>query len=251
VSEREDRQAPHPVLPDYYESDAERQPFVTALFDGAARHYDRVCALMSFGSGQWYRRQALERAGLRRDMKLLDVATGTGLVARSAVRIVGDPRKVIGVDPSRGMLEQARQTLAIPLVQGRLDELPFPDAHFDFLSIGYALRHVGDLAVAFGECRRVLKPGGRLLVLEITRSPSAVTRAVTGFYFQHVLPRIMWATTRSEPARMLTRYYWDTIVACVPPPVILDYLSRSGFVDVRRVVFGGCLSEYVAVKGGA
>jgi len=239
------------VLPEYYESDAERQPFVTALFDGAARHYDRVCALMSFGSGQWYRRQALVRAGLRRDMKLLDVATGTGLVARAAVRVVGDPQNVIGIDPSRGMLAQARQALAIPLVQGRLDALPFPDAHFDFLSIGYALRHVGDLDVAFGECRRVLKPGGRLLVLEITRSPSVVTRAVTRFYFQQVVPRIMWATTRSEPARMLTRYYWDTIAACVPPAVILDCLSGGGFVDVRRVVFGNCLSEYVAAKPGA
>ncbi|HEY3067862.1 MAG TPA: class I SAM-dependent methyltransferase [Methylomirabilota bacterium] len=239
---------PHPVLPKYYESDAERQPFVTALFDGAARHYDRVCALMSLGSGQWYRRQALERAGLRHGMTLLDVATGTGLVARSAVPIVGDAQRIVGLDPSRGMLEQARKALGIALVQGRADELPFPGNHFDFLSIGYALRHVGDLDVAFGECRRVLKPGGRLLVLEITRSPSAVTRAVTRFYFQQVLPRIMWATTRSEPARMLTRYYWDTIAACVPPPVILDYLTRSGFVDVRRVVFGGCLSEYVGVK---
>jgi demethylmenaquinone methyltransferase/2-methoxy-6-polyprenyl-1,4-benzoquinol methylase len=240
--------APHPVLNEYYGSDAERQPFVTALFDGAARHYDRVCTLMSLGSGQWYRGQALERAGLRRGMSVLDVATGTGLVARAAVRIVADPRAVVGLDPSRGMLEQARKALAIPLVQGRADELPFPDAHFDVLSIGYALRHVADLDVAFAECRRVLKPGGRLLVLEITRPPSALTRAVTRFYLQQVLPRIMWLTTRSEAPRMLMRYYWDTIASCVPPEVILECLRRNGFTDVRRVVFGGFLSEYVGVK---
>jgi demethylmenaquinone methyltransferase/2-methoxy-6-polyprenyl-1,4-benzoquinol methylase len=242
------RTAPHPVLTHYYRNDAEREGFVTALFDSSARHYDRLCQLMSFGSGQWYRRQALLRAGVTPGMRVLDVATGTGLVARSAIAILGDARAVIGLDPSVGMLREARRASAAPLVQGQVETLPFPPERFDVLTFGYALRHVTDLEVAFTECRRVLKPGGRLLVLEISRAESRATRGALRLYFLRVLPAIMWLSTRSTPARMLSQYYWETIDACVPPGTILNVLRRSGFVDVRRTVFGGFLSEYVAVK---
>ena len=244
------RTVPHPVLTGYYRSDAERARFVTSLFDSSARHYDRLCGLMSFGSGQWYRRQALLRVGLRTGMRVLDVATGTGLVARSALQILGDPRAVIGLDPSVGMLREARKASPAPLVQGRVETLPFSRDRFDVLTFGYALRHVTDLEIAFTECRRVLKPGGRLLVLEISRAQSRVTRAMLRLYFLHVLPALMWVSTRSTPARMLSQYYWETIDACVPPETIMEVLRRSGFVDVHRNVFGGFLSEYVAVKPG-
>lgn len=241
---------PHPVLEQYYQRDGFRQSFVTALFDGAARHYDRVCGVMSLGSGTWYRRNALERSGLRPGMKLLDVATGTGLVARSAVRILAEPGAVVGLDPSAGMLQEARKTLCGPLVRGRVEDLPFGDASFDLLSIGYALRHVTSLEAAFAECRRVLKPGGRLLILEISRAPSPAMQAAIRVYLTRVLPLFMRLATRNAHARMLTRYYWDTIVTCVPPDVIVEVLQRSGFVDVERRVFAGFLTEYVATRPG-
>lgn len=243
--------APHPVLRDYYKAADERQSFVIDLFDGAARHYDRVCGLMSFGSGQWYRRWALERVGLRPGMRLLDVATGTGLVARTAAAILRDPRAVVGVDPSAGMLREARKTLGGPLVQGRIEELPFGSGRFDVLSIGYALRHAADLEVAFRECLRVLKPGGRLLVLEISRAPAPGRRALIRFHFTTVLPLIMRLSTRDRHAQVLTRYYWDTIETCVAPETIMEVLQRSGFVDVKRKVLGGFLSEYTGVKPAA
>jgi len=242
--------APHPPLSRYYQHPEKRPAFLRELFDGAAGYYDRLCAVMSFGSGQWYRGWVLGRAGLRRGMTLLDVATGTGLVARSALAILDDPRAVIGLDPSAGMLREARRASSAPLVQGQVETLPFPRERFDVLTFGYALRHVTDLEIAFTECRRVLKPGGRLLVLEISRARSRAMRAMLRLYFLHVLPAIMWLSTRSTPARMLSQYYWETIEACVPPETILDVLRRSGFVDVRRTVFGGFLSEYVAVKPG-
>ncbi len=91
--------APHPVLKKYYESEGDRQGFVTALFDGGARYYDWVCGMASLGSGQFYRRWVLARSGLGGGMKLLDVATGTGLVARAALRILREPGAVIGLDP--------------------------------------------------------------------------------------------------------------------------------------------------------
>jgi demethylmenaquinone methyltransferase / 2-methoxy-6-polyprenyl-1,4-benzoquinol methylase len=240
--------APHPVLTKYYASDDARRPFVTALFDGTARHYDWVGWVGSLGSGPFYRRWVLGRSGLERGMKLLDVATGTGLVARAAVRVLGAPGAVVGVDPSAGMLRQARKTLSVALVQGRAEELPFADDHFDFLSMGYALRHMADLGVAFRECRRVLRPGGRLLILEISRPRSALARRGLQVWLQTILPFIMRIATGSPQAGVLMEYYWDTIAECVPPDTILSVLRSSGFAGVDRRLRGGLLSEYVAVK---
>jgi len=239
---------PHPVLEEYYSTAADRQSFVGELFDGAARYYNRIGQMLDLGSGPWYRRQALRRAGLRPGMRLLDVATGTGLVARGAASIIGEPGGVIGVDPSRGMLREARKAVSGPLVQGRAEALPFRDGLFDMLSMGFALRHVADLEVAFREYWRVLRPGGRLLLLEVSRPPSPVSRWLIRAHFQHILPLMTRISTRSVPAQLLMKYYWDTIDRCVPPATILDVLRRSGYVDVERRVFFGFLSEYVAAK---
>src|SRR5262245_32411470 len=170
--------APHPVLTKYYERESDRRPFVSALFDNGAKHYDWINSLGSMGSGRFYRRWILTKTGLRPGMTLLDVATGTGLVAQAAAGILRESGAVVGLDPSIGMLRQAQKTLAIPLVQGRVEELPFATGRFDFLSMGYALRHMADLGVAFRQCLRVLKPGGRILILELTPPRSAVGRSV-------------------------------------------------------------------------
>ncbi|HYB42020.1 MAG TPA: class I SAM-dependent methyltransferase [Candidatus Methylomirabilis sp.] len=243
--------APHPVLERYYPTAEGRQPFVTALFDSGAAQYDRLCRIMSLGSGQRYRHQALQRAGLRPGMRLLDLATGTGLVARAAVRLLRDSRAVTGLDPSRGMLGEARKCLDSDLVQGRAEALPFADERFDVVSMGYALRHVADLDLVFRECGRVLRPGGRLLILEISRPRSPARRWLMWMYFKHVLPLLMRVGTRSEAAALLMRYYWDTIDACVSPETILDCLGQTGFVQVERRVFGGLLSEFMAEKPAA
>ena len=240
--------APLPVLKKYYESESERRPFVSALFDNAAEHYDWVCGMGSLGSGGFYRRWVLTRSGLRVGMKFLDVATGTGMIARGATRILHEPGAVVGLDPSGGMLREARKTLAIPLVQGTVEELPFADGHFDFLCMGYALRHMADLGVAFRECLRVLKPGGRVLILEITLPRSPLGRRFFRVYFEKVLPLITRISTRSANAELLMKYYWDTIAHCVPPDMILGVLKSSGFVGIERRVRGGLLSEYLGLK---
>jgi demethylmenaquinone methyltransferase / 2-methoxy-6-polyprenyl-1,4-benzoquinol methylase len=239
---------PHPVLPDYYRRAEERQAFVTALFDSTATQYDRLCRLMSLGSGQRYRGWVLRRIGLRPGMKLLDVATGTGLVARAATSVVRNSHAVIGIDPSRGMLRVARTTLSSPLAQGCVEQLPFRADVFDVLTMGYALRHAADLEIAFRECLRVMKPGGRLLILEISRPAAMWLRTVIRVYFTRLLPWLMRVGTGHGDSGVLIRYYWETIENCVPPETILEALRRSGFVDLSLNTFGGLLAEYVAVK---
>src|SRR3954449_6403754 len=134
--------APHPTLPRYYAGEAEKRSFVRKIFNETAPDYERVERWMALGSGSWYRRQALLRAGLAPGMRVLDVAIGTGLVAREEAAITGDPKLVLGLDPSIGMLSEARRTLPVQAVLGVAEELPLADAQFDFLSMGYALRHL-------------------------------------------------------------------------------------------------------------
>jgi demethylmenaquinone methyltransferase/2-methoxy-6-polyprenyl-1,4-benzoquinol methylase len=183
-------------------------------------------------------------------MTLLDVATGTGQVARAATSILGDHRGVVGLDPSAGMLRQARRVHAGPLVQGRAEEIPLGSEAFDMLSMGFALRHVDALEAAFGEYRRVLKPGGRLLMLEVSRPPSRLLRWAIRAYVGTILPLIIRLRTRSPDARLLMTYYWATIEDCVPPGRIVAALRQAGFVDVQHTLVAGCLSEYLARTPG-
>lgn len=149
--------APHAPLKEFYTAPAERPQFVNELFDQAAPDYDWLSGLLSLWTDRFYRRQALRRAGLKPGMKLLDVATGTGLVVKAALELGLPPGDICGVDPSQGMLAQNRARNPVTLLQGRGEKLPFPDASFDFVTMGYALRHVEDLRMLFSELRRVLR----------------------------------------------------------------------------------------------
>ena len=186
------------------------------------------------------------RAGLRAGMTVLDVGTGTGLVAREAAAIVGQSG-VIGVDPSLQMMAVGRERTGMRLVQGVGESLPFAEGQFDFITMGYALRHVSDLNRLFAEYARVLKPGGRVLILEITRPASAIGTAVARAYFGAVVPFLARITTGSADASRLMRFYWETIADCVAPPVILGALERAGF-SANRTVSVGIFSEYAGTR---
>src|SRR3954466_15597742 len=100
-----DTLAPPPPLPRYYAGESDKRSFVRKIFNETAPDYERVERWMAFGSGSWYRRQALLRGGLTRGMRVLDVAIGTGLVAREEVAITGNAKLVLGIDPSVGMIQ--------------------------------------------------------------------------------------------------------------------------------------------------
>ena len=242
---------PHPALPDYYPDLAQRPAFVRGLFDRTAGYYDRVNHLFSFGSGSWYRRRALEQAGLRPGMTVLDVAIGTGLVARQALAITGDPQSVVGLDVSAGMLAEVGRLLKIPLLQGLMEQLPVADARFDFVSMGYALRHVADLNATFREFHRVLRPGGTLLILEIARPAQPFKRALLKFYMGRLIPLLSRLTTGNRDMQTLMRYYWDTIEHCVPPETILDAIRTAGFAEAGCNVELGLFRAYFGRKAAA
>lgn len=240
--------APHPVLEEYYDDLSQRRTKVDQMFDSSASHYDWITNVMSFGSGRMYRRQALLRAGVKEGHKVLDVGAGTGVVSLLSQEIVGASGLVVALDPSKGMLSEAVKSGVSLASQGLGELLPFEDNTFDFVTMGYALRHVADLKMAFAEYKRVLKPGGKILLLEITRPDGKIKKAFLKFYLKIIIPNIARVFRRSADSKVLMRYYWDTIEQCVPPDVIVSALKETNLIDSKRAVVLGIFSEYTGIK---
>jgi demethylmenaquinone methyltransferase / 2-methoxy-6-polyprenyl-1,4-benzoquinol methylase len=241
------RIGPFPVVAGFHDQGA-GLPYVRGLFNSTAPHYDAMNRLFSLGSGAWYRRRSLLRAGLRPGFRVVDVAVGTGLLAQEAVAITGDRRRVIGVDLSEGMLAIARHKLAIPLVQGAAEALPLADEVADFVTMGYALRHVADLGAALREFGRILRRGGTLLLLEISRPNGRLGRAVASTYIGRVVPLLSRWTTGDAEAERLMRYHWRTIEQCALPETVLAAMAESGFGEVRCTTELDLFRSYVGRK---
>ena len=146
------------------------------------------------------------------------------------------------------MLSQAIVPEGVTLLQGSAERLPLADGHADFISMGYALRHVSDLTRAFEEFRRVLKPGGRLCILEITVPAGRVRNFLLRTYMRSIVPALSRLVARVPGTPTLMRYYWDTIEACVPPEQVMSTLQHAGFSEVSRHLQAGVFSEYRAVN---
>lgn len=235
--------APHPPLREFYGETANRERFVKQLFDEGAPWYEWATTFLSLGSGARYRREVLARS-LKPGDRVLDIATGTGAVARAAAAVTGNPQSVFGLDPSIGMLLAGREKARLSNVQGTSAQLPYRDASFDAITIGYALRHFADLEGAFRECRRVLRPGGRLVILEITAPVSRTARLFLGAYMGALVPAAAALVTRRRRVATMMRYYWVTTRDCVRPEVILSAMTRAGLRDAKRTVDLGIFSEY-------
>ena len=229
-----DRIEPHPVLRSYYPDRAQRKTFVSDLFDRTAPSYDAVSNFFSFGSGDWYRRRSLAASGMREGHQVLDVAVGTGLVARQAIALTRDAQLVTGLDASAGMLAEAQQQLGIGLIHGSGEQLPIADASVDFVTVGYALRHFADLRQTFLEFRRVLRPGGRLVILEIARPTSSAGHAIARLYLGRIVPALSRVFSGKRSVKTLMQYYWDTIEHCVPPHVILETMRECEFTVINH-----------------
>lgn len=239
---------PHPILTEYYQDESARETRIKSLFNDTAGHYDWINKVMSLGKGELYRKEALLRNGLEAGRSVLDIGCGTGVLARNEMDIVGASGFVVGIDPSEGMLKHAVDRGVNRVALGRGESLPLCNECVDFISMGYALRHVADLKNAFTEYFRVLKPGGTLLLLELVLPQSHLRYLLLKIYLRYVIPYIARLRSGDKEAQILMNYYWDTMAQCVSHPIIIDGLERSGFMQVKRNVIYGVFGEFIARK---
>jgi len=235
-------------LQTYFTGEQQRRAVTRAMFDQAASGYDQAERITALGSGAWYRRDVLRRNGLQAGMTLLDVAAGTGLVAAEGQHLIGPSGRLLALDPSPGMLAELRKKLDVETIEAYAESIPLPDNHVDFVSMGYALRHVGDLDQAFGEYLRVLRPGGRACIMEISRPESRFGQLALRAYIRGVVPFLARLTRSQADVKLLWEYYGETIELAVEPERILDAMRRSGFVDVECSVTFGIFREYLGRK---
>jgi demethylmenaquinone methyltransferase/2-methoxy-6-polyprenyl-1,4-benzoquinol methylase len=171
-----------------------RKDHALQLFEGLPRRYDLAGALLSFGQDPRWRRAMVRQITASPGDRVLDVATGTGMVATALVRRYGC--SVVGLDQSPEMLAGARAKLdadprlaaQIELVRGEAESLPFADGEFDHLTFTYLLRYVDDPAATLSELARVVKPGGRIASLEFMLPPNAVARSLWRVYTRAFMP---------------------------------------------------------------
>jgi demethylmenaquinone methyltransferase/2-methoxy-6-polyprenyl-1,4-benzoquinol methylase len=213
------------------------------MFDAIAPRYDMVNRLMTFGLDQSWRRAAIAALALPAGSLLLDVACGTGDLSRLARR---RDYRVIGADLSLGML--AANTSGAPVVQADCSGLPFPDGAFDGLLCGYALRNFSDLPGALAETGRVLRPGGRLAILEVDAPRSAFLRTGYDVWFTRVVP-ILGGILSDRDAY----HYLPRSVAYLPPSLELRrLLSDAGYSGIGiRPLAGGLSQLLFATRVGA
>jgi demethylmenaquinone methyltransferase / 2-methoxy-6-polyprenyl-1,4-benzoquinol methylase len=230
------------------------------LFAPLPRHYDRVAALLSFGQDPRWRHAMVGAVRARASDRVLDVATGTGLVAQELVRRY--ECEVVGLDQSPQMLAAARARLErnadlaarVTLVEGEAERLPFADGAFDHVTFTYLLRYVDDPAATMRELARVLKPGGRIASLEFAVPASPAWRGLWRLYTHLGLPALgrlfsrEWATTGRFLAHSIPSFYDRHPVESVAQ---MWRAAGIGDVTLRRMSLGGGIVMWGTRDGGA
>ena len=175
----------------------EKAQRVAGVFDSVADKYDVMNDLMSLGIHRLWKRYAIELSGVRRGQRVLDLAGGTGDLAQRFARMVGDQGEVALADINGSMLRRGRSRLVdagvvgnLRYVQANAEHLPFPDSHFDCISIAFGLRNVTDKQAALASMYRVLKPGGRVLVLEFSKPTLPGLKPLYDLYSFTMLPML-------------------------------------------------------------
>jgi demethylmenaquinone methyltransferase/2-methoxy-6-polyprenyl-1,4-benzoquinol methylase len=233
------------------DSQASKKEQVEQMFDSIAHRYDFLNHFLSVGIDKRWRRTAVESLRGSRPERILDVATGTGDFAFETLKRLS-PKEIVGVDLSEGMLEKARAKAErknsgeIRFLKGDSENLAFGDNIFDAVTVAFGVRNFGDLEKGLSEIYRVLKPGGKLVVLEFSKPVAFPVKQLYNFYFKRMLP--VAGRLVSKDATAYT-YLPASVQAFPEGKRFLDILNNLGYTQCtnRPLTFGIC-SLYTGLK---
>lgn len=222
---------------------------IQKMFSEIAPRYDLLNRVLSAGVDRSWRIAAVKAALAKNPGRILDLATGTGDIAL-LLKKVAPQAEVIGGDFARPMLELARQKaqkagLIIPFVEADALKLPFPDNHFDAVTIAFGFRNFADYTKALAELYRVIAPGGRLCILEFPPPPKNGLGVLYRFYFTRILPMIGGLVSGSASAY---RYLPESVERFPDPPTLATMMGLAGFSTRHQLFTGGITVLHIGDK---
>jgi demethylmenaquinone methyltransferase / 2-methoxy-6-polyprenyl-1,4-benzoquinol methylase len=234
------RSVDRPTLATSLATPEAKRRYVRTLFATIADRYDLITRLLSYGRDRAWKRRLVAMSGAAASQRALDLACGTGDIA---VAVAARGARVIGLDLTLRMLQLAHAkpaAAAVGFVAGDMMALPFADASFDLVTVGYGIRNVPRIEPAIDEIRRVLRPGGRLLSLDFNRPSNPLVRGVYLAYLTLVGSALGWTLHRDPDTY---RYIPESIKRYPGAQGVATMLDRAGFSDCRVVpLLGGLMA---------
>ncbi|MBP1932880.1 demethylmenaquinone methyltransferase [Ammoniphilus resinae] len=231
----------------YLPSKDKKETYVRELFNTISNGYDRTNKMMSLGRDERWRELVVKRAQVKPGQTILDVCCGTAKLTMKLAEAVGPGGKVIGLDFSENMIEVGKENISssphrdiIELMQGNAMALPFEDQQFDAVTVAWGLRNVPELEVALKEMIRVLKPGGMLVSLDMSKPSAPVFKQAYWLYFEKLVPLIGKFGAGKSSAY---RYFCESAKAFPDARKLTQIFARNGLTETRyKNVMGGTLA---------
>ena len=226
---------------------SDKATYVHRAFTAIADRYDLLNTLLSFNQDRRWRRSTVSELEMKGPEAVLDVATGTGKLARELERAVGARSRVVGIDFCEPMLRKARMQIdSTTLVLATSESLPFPDNCFDGATIGFALRNVPDMEKTLREMSRVMKPGGSVVCLEFSRPRRPIMRSLHRLYLLRVLPIVGWLISGDREAYV---YLPRSIMEFPSAEELKAVMENAGLERVRfRFLTWGVVAIHIGTK---
>lgn len=230
-----------------FSSPKEKEQYIHSVFGRIARYYDRMNKIISFNQDQKWRRNAARKTGAVRGQKLLDCACGTGALTCMLLSLVGEDGEVVGIDFSEEMLAQAKEKCPqAQYIVGNVEDLPFADNYFHGATMSFALRNLANQDRAIQEMVRVVRPGGRVVILELNRPTMPVFKQAFSLYFNYIVPFLGRLKRGSADSYL----YLPQSYSFLPPPEeLLNTMEQSGLTDTgMEEMTGGVTAVFWGTK---
>lgn len=239
------------VVKPYNREEASKKEEVAEMFNNISGKYDFLNHFLSLGIDKLWRKRAIRQLKVVQPKRILDIATGTGDFAIAALKL--NPEEVIGVDISRGMLDVGIQKMKkkgvdniVRMEIGDSEDLPFDDGYFDALTVGFGVRNYENLEKGLAEMLRVLRPGGKAIILEFSKPKGFPMKQLFGFYSKRIIPFFGKRISKDQRAYA---YLPESVAAFPEGKDFTDILEKIGYTKVEATpVTGGIATIYSGIK---